>query len=83
MTPRAVTLYELEVIPISDPQARMGQEGKKRFGPSASDQITLRSLEITSFYACAEVRNQTQRFLNMLIFRAFVSHGKLTLETAS
>ncbi len=37
MTPRAVTLYELEVIPISDPQARMGQEGKKRFGLPASE----------------------------------------------
>ncbi len=37
MTPRAVTLYELEVIPISDPQARMGQEGRKRFGLSASE----------------------------------------------
>lgn len=37
MTPRAVTLCELEVILISDPQARTGQEGRKRFQLSASE----------------------------------------------
>lgn len=84
MTPRAVTLCELEVIPISDPQARMGQEGRKRFWLSASEPDHTEVFR-NYFLLCVRRSSQTNAAcsLNMLIFRAFVSHGKLTFEMAS